>query len=181
MRQAASGAIVILGIKPDRPETGSAMCAPNKGRHILNVAEFVEKPDAATAKTYLSEGSYYWNSGMFVLRASSWLAALERFRPDIAAATRKAWDARSADGKFLRPGKAEFALVPAESVDYAVMEKCPGQLALQMLPLDAGWNDLGAWDAVWQVAAKDEQGNASHGDVLSAPATTRSCMPAAAW
>ena len=167
VRQAASGAIVILGIKPDRPETGFGYVRTVQGDGgMLDVAQFVEKPDAATAQTYLSAGSYYWNSGMFVLRASTWLAALERFRPDIAAATRKAWDARSADGKFLRPGKAEFALVPAESVDYAVMEKCPGQLKLQMLPLDAGWNDLGAWEAVWQVAPKDEQGNVSSGDVL---------------
>jgi len=167
VRQAASGAIVILGIKPNRPETGFGYVRTQPGKgSILDVAQFVEKPDAATAKTYLSEGSYYWNSGMFVLRASSWMAALERFRPDIAAATRTAWDARSADGKFLRPGKAEFAVVPAESIDYAVMEKCPGQIELQMVPLDAGWNDLGAWDAVWQVAAKDEQGNASSGDVL---------------
>jgi mannose-1-phosphate guanylyltransferase/mannose-6-phosphate isomerase len=104
---------------------------------------------------------------MFVLKASVWLAALEHFRPDIAAATRASWAARSTDAKFVRPGKAEFAAVPSESVDYAVMERCPGSsFDIRMVALDAGWNDLGAWDAVWQVADKDARGNASVGDVL---------------
>jgi mannose-1-phosphate guanylyltransferase/mannose-6-phosphate isomerase len=166
VRQAADGAIVILGVTPDRPETGYGYICTKAGSQGLDVAQFVEKPDTATAEHYVAEGNYYWNSGMFVLRASSWMKALERFRPDIAEATRKAWDARSSDAKFVRPGKAEFAAVPSESVDYAVMEKCPGHLPLHMVPLDAGWNDLGAWEAVWQVAAKDAQGNASVGDVL---------------
>ena len=167
VREASQGAIVILGIKPDRPETGYGYVRCTQAKQgIADVVQFVEKPDATTAKAYLSDGNYFWNSGMFVLRASSWMAALERFRPDIATATRVAWDARSSDGKFVRPGKTEFAAVPSESVDYAVMEKCPGQLPLHMLPLDAGWNDLGAWEAVWQVSPKDDQGNVSHGDVL---------------
>jgi mannose-1-phosphate guanylyltransferase/mannose-6-phosphate isomerase len=167
VRQAAQGAIVILGITPDRPETGYGYIRASQAKAgVLDVMQFVEKPDAATAQSYLSDGNYYWNSGMFVLRASSWMAALERFRPDIAAATRKAFEARSSDRQFLRPGKTEFAAIPAESVDYAVMERCPGQFPLQMLPLDAGWNDLGAWDAVWQVADKDAQGNVGRGDVM---------------
>ena len=117
---------------------------------------------------YLSEGSYSWNSGMFVLKASVWMAALERFRPDIASATRAAWAERKQDDKFVRPGKAEFAAVPSESVDYAVMERCPGSdIDIRMVPLAAGWNDLGAWDAVWQVAPKDADGNASVGDVIA--------------
>jgi mannose-1-phosphate guanylyltransferase/mannose-6-phosphate isomerase len=104
---------------------------------------------------------------MFVLRASVWMQALERFRPDIAAATRAAWAARKSDDRFVRPGKAEFAQVPSESVDYAVMERCPGSdIDIRMVPLAAGWNDLGAWDAVWQVAPKDAQGNTSVGDVM---------------
>jgi mannose-1-phosphate guanylyltransferase / mannose-6-phosphate isomerase len=104
---------------------------------------------------------------MFVLRASVWMAALERFRPDIAAACRAAWAPRSVDAAFVRPGKAEFAAVPAESVDYAVMERCPGSgIDIRMVGLDAGWNDLGAWEAVWQVADKDAQGNASVGDAI---------------
>jgi mannose-1-phosphate guanylyltransferase / mannose-6-phosphate isomerase len=131
------------------------------------VAKFVEKPDAATAARYLAEGGYFWNAGMFVLKASVWMAALQRFRPDIAAATQAAWAVRSTDAKFVRPGKAEFSAVPSESVDYAVMERCPGSdFAIRMVALDAGWNDLGAWEAVWQVAPKDAQGNASVGDAI---------------
>ncbi|PTT75875.1 mannose-1-phosphate guanylyltransferase/mannose-6-phosphate isomerase [Pelomonas sp. HMWF004] len=166
---AAEGAITILGITPDRPETGYGYIRTTSDAGGLAVAQFVEKPDLKTAQGYLAEGQYYWNSGMFVLRASVWMKALERFRPDIAAATRAAWDARKTDAKFVRPGKAEFAAVPSESVDYAVMERCPGtDIPLRMVALDAGWNDLGAWEAVWQVSEKDEHGNASVGDALFA-------------
>ena len=166
---AADGAIAILGITPDRPETGYGYIRVQAGdpKPAPAVAQFVEKPDQATAERYLAEGGYFWNAGMFVLRASVWMAALERFRPDIASATRQAWAQRSTDAKFVRPGKAEFAAVPSESVDYAVMEKCPGSpFDIRMVALDAGWNDLGAWEAVWQVAAKDAHGNASVGDAI---------------
>jgi mannose-1-phosphate guanylyltransferase/mannose-6-phosphate isomerase len=167
--QAAHGSIVILGITPDRPETGYGYIrseAATDGGPAL-VQRFVEKPDLATAQRYLAEGGYTWNSGMFVLRASVWLKALEQFRPDILAATRAAWDTRQSDGRFVRPGQQAFAAVPSESVDYAVMERCPGSaFDIRMVALDAGWNDLGAWDAVWQVGAKDEQGNTASGDVL---------------
>ena len=159
---AADGAISILGVTPDRPETGYGYIRA-EGRRV---AQFVEKPDLATAKQYLAEGGYYWNAGMFVLRASVWMAALERFRPDIASACRAAFAARSTDAAFVRPGKAEFAAVPAESVDYAVMEKCPGVIDIRMEALDAGWNDLGAWEAVWLVSPKDARGNAGVGDAI---------------
>ncbi len=165
---AADGSIVILGITPDRPETGYGYIrVAAGGAPAPAVAQFVEKPDAATAARYLAEGGYFWNAGMFVLRASAWMAALQRLRPDIASATRAAWAARSTDAKFVRPGKAEFMAVPSESVDYAVLEQCPGSdIDIRMVALDAGWNDLGAWDAVWQVATKDAQGNASVGDAI---------------
>jgi mannose-1-phosphate guanylyltransferase/mannose-6-phosphate isomerase len=159
---AADGAIVILGVTPDRPEIGYGYIRADGEK----VAQFVEKPDLATAKKYLAAGGYYWNAGMFVLRASVWMAALERFRPDIALACRAAWATRSIDAKFVRPKAAEFAAVPSESVDYAVLERCPGVLDIRMQPLDAGWNDLGAWEAVWQVAPKDAAGNASVGDAI---------------
>ena len=166
-RVAGSGAIVILGITPDRPETGYGYIRSEAADGAAQVAEFVEKPDLPTAQRYLAAGGYHWNSGMFVLKASVWLAALDQFRPDIAAACRSAWAARSTDGQFVRPGKAEFANIPAESIDYAVMEHCPGSaFDIRMVPLDAGWNDLGAWDAVWQVSDKDAAGNAAVGDVL---------------
>jgi mannose-1-phosphate guanylyltransferase/mannose-6-phosphate isomerase len=169
--EAASGTIVILGVSPEKPETGYGyiqinQAEANAGLHA--VRRFVEKPDAGTAQTYLNEGGYYWNSGMFVLKASVWLKALEQFRPDILHATQAAWDKRSADNTFVRPGKAEFTAIPFESVDYAAMEHCPGSnLSIKMVPLDAGWNDLGAWDAVWNVSPHDEAGNAHLGDVLT--------------
>lgn len=169
IRQAAEGAIVILGVTPDRPETGygyiQAVVAPTP---TLVVERFVEKPDEATARQYLAEGGYYWNAGMFVLKASVWLQAIESFRPDIAATTRAAWAQRSTDAAFVRPGNAEFAAIPNDSIDYAVMERCPGsRFPIRMAPLNAGWSDLGAWDAVWNVLPKDTQGNAHVGDVLA--------------
>jgi mannose-1-phosphate guanylyltransferase / mannose-6-phosphate isomerase len=169
VRCAASGAIVILGVTPDRPETGYGYIKTGEAdaHGVAAVLRFVEKPDLATATAYLAEGRYAWNAGMFVVKASVWLAALTRFRPDIASATQAAWDQRSSDAKFVRPAKAAFAAVPSESVDYAVMEQCPGtDLAIRMVALDAGWNDLGAWEAVWQVAPKDADGNASVGDAI---------------
>ena len=168
VRAAAQGAIVVLGITPDRPETGYGYIRSEAdGAKAARVAQFVEKPDLATAERYVADGHYTWNSGMFVVRASVWLAAIEHFRPDIAAATRGAWAARSTDARFVRPGRDEFSAVPAESIDYAVMERCPGSaFDIRMVPLAAGWNDLGAWDAVWQVAAKDGDGNAALGDAM---------------
>jgi mannose-1-phosphate guanylyltransferase/mannose-6-phosphate isomerase len=171
--QASQGNIVILGVTPDKPKTGygyirtEQISSVNQVANVLNVAAFVEKPNQATAEGYLQEGGYYWNSGMFVLKASVWLAAIGQFAPAILQATRTAWDAKKSDGAFVRPGKAEFEAIPSESVDYAVMEHCTGSsFPIQMVPLDAGWNDLGAWDAVWQVQPKDPQGNAHVGDVL---------------
>ncbi len=105
---------------------------------------------------------------MFVLKASVWLQALQTFRPDIADACQAAWASKQQDAQFIRPGKKEFLAIPSESVDYAVMERCPGSLfPINMVPLDAGWSDLGAWDAVWNVLSKDEHGNAHVGDVLT--------------
>ncbi len=169
VRLAADGAIVILGVLPDRPETGYGYIKASSAADGTGVERFVEKPDLATAQRYLAEGRYFWNSGMFVVRASVWLAAIERCRADIAAATRAAWLARSLDAAFVRPGREAFAAIPSESIDYAVMEPIaaePGAFSLRMVPLAAGWNDLGAWEAVWQVSSKDAAGNASHGDVL---------------
>ena len=172
--QAATGNIVILGVPPHKPETGYGYIRTDQSRTALpsaiplQVTAFVEKPNQATAETYLLEGGYFWNAGMFVLRASVWLKALQSFRPDIAQATQTAWAAKTQDAQFFRPGKELFAAVPAESVDYAVMEHCPGSaFPIQMVPLDAGWSDLGAWDAVWNVLPKDANGNTHVGDVLT--------------
>jgi len=170
VRAASSSGFVILGVPPLRPETGFGYIhvTVESNAAAKPVAGFVEKPDLATAERYLSEGGYYWNSGIFVVRASVWLAALTHFRPDIDAATRLAWTARSHDGSFVRPDKAAFSLVPSESIDFAVMEKCAGSetFGVSMVPLVAGWSDLGAWDAVWQVSERDDAGNASVGDAI---------------
>jgi mannose-1-phosphate guanylyltransferase / mannose-6-phosphate isomerase len=171
IRHAEDGQIVIFGVRPNRPETGFGYIKTrlDNTASIFEVERFVEKPDAATAQRYLEEGAYYWNAGMFVLKASTWLKALQQFRPDIAEATKLSWTKRSVDGAFIRPGKAEFADIPSESIDYAVMEHCPGSsIPINMVALDAGWNDLGAWDAVWNMSSKDEDGNAHMGDVLTA-------------
>ena len=175
IQYAAQGGIVILGVTPDRPETGYGYiqvartgCDALAPMGPFQVQAFVEKPDLPTAEQYLAAGGYFWNAGMFVLKASVWLKAMEQFRPDILQATRAAWAQRKEDGAFVRPGKAEFTAIPAESVDYAVMERCPGSaFPIHMVPLDAGWSDLGAWDAVWNALPKDGAGNAQRGDVLT--------------
>lgn len=171
--------IAILGIKPTAPETGYGYIQRSGTKDQNNayvVDRFVEKPDSNTAKTYLENGNYLWNSGMFVLSASTWLAALREYRTDIFAASDKAWQAKSEDGSsgisFIRPGKSEFEAIPSESIDYAVIEKCPGSqlFPIKMVELDAGWNDLGAWDAVWQAGQRDKDGNVTSGDTLIANA-----------
>jgi mannose-1-phosphate guanylyltransferase / mannose-6-phosphate isomerase len=174
---AKDGAIAILGITPTAPETGygyikiQSNACHGQGDAFV-VERFVEKPNEATAKQYIKEGGYFWNGGMFVLKASIWLAALKEFRPDIFGATETAWvgkaEDHSGDATFIRPDKEIFKTIPSESIDYAVIEKCPGNIKfpIKMVELDAGWNDLGAWDAVWQVGKQDQQGNVTSGDTL---------------
>ena len=173
---AQGGAIAILGITPNAPETGYGYIKVqgSKGHDQsagYTVERFVEKPDTPTAKQYLAEGGYFWNGGMFVLKASVWLAALKEYRPDILEATEKSWITKTTDATgdavFVRPEKDLFNAIPSESIDYAVIEKCPGSnFPIQMVELDAGWNDLGAWDAVWQVGKHDLDGNVTSGDTL---------------
>jgi mannose-1-phosphate guanylyltransferase/mannose-6-phosphate isomerase len=167
--------IAILGITPTSPQTGYGYIQRGSklgSNHEYTVKQFAEKPDAKTAQAYLEDGNYLWNSGMFVLRASTWLASLKEFRPDIFGATEAAWVVRtsdqSGDTEFVRPDKEIFKSIPSESIDYAVIEKCPSssQFTVKMVELNAGWNDLGAWDAVWQVGKKDDNGNVTSGDTL---------------
>jgi len=176
---ADGGAVVTFGITPDAPETGygyiqarAALDASGKLGTARLIARFVEKPDLATAQGYLDAGNYLWNSGLFMLRASVWLATLGKCRADILAACQSAWQAGQADGDFIRVGKEAFAACPSDSIDYAVMERLAGPKASAGLPpgvvldLSAGWSDVGAWDALWQVLPKDPQGNVAQGDVL---------------
>lgn len=175
IRIAATGAIVILGITPGHPETGYGYIKHKKdigenGEYA--VSQFAEKPTLEIAQAYLASGEYTWNSGMFVLKASVWLKAMKQFRPDILEATQKSWSNKTSDATFIRPDKASFAVIPSESIDYAVMEKCPGSgFPVCMVPLAAGWNDLGAWDAVWQVGTQDINGNVMQGDTLTTDTT----------
>jgi mannose-1-phosphate guanylyltransferase/mannose-6-phosphate isomerase len=175
VRAAADGSIVILGITPHKPETGYGYIK-HQGAQGINseytVAQFAEKPDLATAEQYVASGDYAWNSGMFVLKASTWLKALAHFSPTILSATQQAFSQKSVDAQFVRPDQVAFTNIPSDSVDYAVLEKCPGSaFKIKMVPLQAGWNDLGAWDAVWQVGAQDGEGNVTHGDTLLADTT----------
>ncbi|TXI27865.1 MAG: mannose-1-phosphate guanylyltransferase/mannose-6-phosphate isomerase, partial [Ottowia sp.] len=131
---------------------------------VRAVRRFVENPDAATAARYLASGQYLWNSGMFLFRASRYLAELERHAPQILAACRTAFADARRDADFVRLDKDAFAACPSDSIDYAVMEKTADAA---VLPIEVGWNDVGSWSALWQVAQQDGDGNAHHGDVLA--------------
>ena len=170
---AADGAVVTFGITPDAPETGYGYIQTGAaaGQGAQRIARFVEKPDRSTAQAYLDAGTYLWNSGLFVMKASVWLGAIGTCRPDILAACRAAWTGGARDGDFLRVGKEAFLQCPSDSIDYAVMERIAGAGAAGLppglvLPLAAGWSDVGAWDALWQVLPKDGAGNVGQGDVL---------------
>ena len=166
---AEAGALVTVGIVPQAPETGFGYIHAEAGHAeagegVRKVLRFVEKPDAATAQGYLDAGGYYWNSGMFLFRASRFLEELGRHRPDILAAVRAACGHVDPDGEFLRLDREAFAASPSESIDYAVMEKTD---AAMVLPVDIGWNDVGSWSALWDVSEQDADGNARHGDVIT--------------
>ena len=161
---AEAGALVTFGVVPDAPETGFGYIQAEAGDGLRQVLRFVEKPDAATARSYLDAGGYYWNSGMFLFRASRYLEELARFRPDIVDAVRAAHVAARHDGDFVRLDKDAFSACPSDSIDYAVMEKTADAM---VLPVDIGWNDVGSWSALWDVAERDADGNAHHGDVIA--------------
>ena len=163
---AQDGKLVTFGIVPTHAETGYGYIEQgiDVGIGGFKVSRFVEKPDLVTAQEYLANGSYFWNSGMFMFRASRYLEELETYRPDILAACRAALAGGSQDMHFTRVDEAAFAACPDDSVDYAVMEKTADAV---MVPLDAGWSDIGSWTALWDVSDKDQQGNVFKGDVLN--------------
>ncbi|MCK5353953.1 MAG: mannose-1-phosphate guanylyltransferase/mannose-6-phosphate isomerase, partial [Methyloprofundus sp.] len=147
------------------PETGYGYIKSGaQDGAALKVEAFVEKPDHATATGYLEAGGYYWNSGIFMFRASRYLEELEKFRPDILKACQDAFAGKQADLDFLRFDKDVFLACPDESIDYAVMEKTDKAV---VIPLDADWSDVGSWSALWEVTDKDPFGNALTGDVLA--------------
>ncbi|KAF7598823.1 MAG: mannose-1-phosphate guanylyltransferase/mannose-6-phosphate isomerase [Candidatus Dactylopiibacterium carminicum] len=173
LQLAAAGALVTFGIVPDRPETGYGYL--RAGDPVMGAATarkldaFVEKPDSVRAAEYVASGQYLWNAGIFMMRASVWLKALQTLQPEIAGACAAAMGEARRDSDFIRVGKAAFMACPSNSIDYAVMEKLgahPELGASVVVPLEAGWSDVGAWDALWQVCAKDASGNAVQGEVM---------------
>jgi mannose-1-phosphate guanylyltransferase/mannose-6-phosphate isomerase len=155
---AEKGKLVTFGIVPTSPATGYGYIriGPDNA-----VAEFVEKPDALTAQRYLDSGGYLWNSGMFFMRASVWLEELRRYAPDIVAQCETAYTRGRKDGEFYRVDSDAFRQCKGDSIDYAVMEKTAHAV---VVPLDAGWSDIGAWSALWEVSARDADGNVTKGD-----------------
>ena len=164
---AEQGALVTFGIIPESPETGYGYIkrdTPLAGSSAYTVARFVEKPDAQTAAQYLSEGDYYWNSGIFLMRADRWLDEISQHRPDILKHCRVAMDKGVQDSDFFRVNKQAFHDCPGDSIDYAVMEKTEHAV---VVPINAGWSDIGAWSALWKVCPQDADGNVIQGDVLA--------------
>lgn len=163
--QAEAGNLVTFGIVPESAHTGYGyICRGAKRGAAFSVDRFVEKPDAQTAQSYLESGNYYWNSGMFMFAADVYLNELKTHRPDIYSACEQAFAARSQDVDFLRVGKEAFSACPDDSVDYAVMEKTSKAV---VVPLSAGWSDVGAWSSLWEVGEGNAEGNVLHGDVLT--------------
>ena len=159
------GALLTFGIVPTGPETGYGYIRRGDAHddEVFAVEQFVEKPDLDTAKEYLASGDYYWNSGMFMFKASTYLDELGRLHPEMVSACKAAWNNRITDLDFTRLDADAFAACPSDSIDYAVMEKIAHAV---VIPLDAGWSDVGSWAALWEVGTGDERGNVKSGDVL---------------
>lgn len=164
---AEAGKLVTFGIVPTEAHTGygyiKSGAAVEKGKEAYNVEEFVEKPDKTTAEQYLSSNKYLWNSGMFLFRASRYIEELEKFNPAISSACQRALMNKKSDLDFIRIDAAEFSKCPEDSIDYAVMEKTQDAV---VVPLDAGWSDIGSWSALWDVSEKDKEGNSVQGDSI---------------
>ncbi|WP_408673248.1 mannose-1-phosphate guanylyltransferase/mannose-6-phosphate isomerase [Xenorhabdus doucetiae] len=161
---AEAGKLVTFGIVPTHAETGYGYIRRgNEQKGAFAVAQFVEKPDVMTAKQYLQSGEYYWNSGMFLFRASRFLEELKTYRPDIYSACVAAVGTVNPDLDFVRVDKSAFLTCPSESIDYAVMEKTTDAV---VVPMSAGWSDVGSWSSLWDISEKDDNGNVFRGDVL---------------
>lgn len=165
-QESVDNKLVTFGIVPTKPETGYGYI--KKGEQVKNsvfkVNSFVEKPDLETAKNYLEQKCYLWNSGMFMFKASVYLDELKKFRPDILAACKESLSSASTDLDFIRLNSDVFAECPDESIDYAVMEKTQDCV---VIPLDADWSDIGSWTSLWEISEKDEHENVSHGDLIN--------------
>ena len=161
---AESGKLVTFGVVPKEPHTGYGYIKRGRKKGVgFVVDKFVEKPSFDLAKEYLTSGEYYWNSGMFLFKASRYLAELKKFRPDIFDICKASVESLASDLDFLRIHKEKFSECPSESIDYAVMEKTADAV---VVPMDARWSDIGSWSSLWEVSKKDDNGNVSDGDVL---------------
>lgn len=164
---AEAGHLVTYGVVPAHAETGYGYIRRGEALasgDAYSVSRFVEKPDLSTAQGYVDSAEYYWNSGIFTMRADAWLAEIERYAPAILAACKSAIDTGKRDEDFCRVGKEAFLSSPSDSIDYAVMEKTD---KAAVVPLDAGWSDVGAWSALWDISEHDASGNVTQGDVLT--------------
>ena len=165
-KQAEAGKLVTFGVVPESAHTGYGYIqrGADAGLGAHKISRFVEKPDSDTAQSYLNDGGYYWNSGMFLFSADVYLDELRKFRPDIYAACEKAYLGKKRDLDFLRVDAEAFATCPDESIDYAVMERTDKAV---VVPLSAGWSDVGAWSSLWELGDQDASGNVCSGDVIS--------------
>ena len=162
---AKKGMLMTFGIKPNTPETGYGYIRRGRelGSNTYEVAEFIEKPDLVRAEAYLKEVDFFWNSGMFLFSASSYLEELRKYHPSIISACEKALETSSVDSDFLRPGVKSFISSPSVSIDYAVMEKTD---RASVTVLESHWSDVGSWSALWSISDQDSHGNATRGDVI---------------
>jgi len=153
---AEAGDIVTFGIEPDHPATGFGYIAAGPGEGVRRVERFIEKPDAVRAQALLDAGGHYWNAGIFLARAATWRATLERHAPAMIEAARTALETASRDGSVIRPGRDSFERSPAQSIDYAVMEK---ESAISVVPVAMGWSDIGSWQSLFEAATRDGDDN----------------------
>jgi mannose-1-phosphate guanylyltransferase/mannose-6-phosphate isomerase len=157
---------VTFGVKPSAPETGYGyiQAGESLSKEAFRLARFVEKPDVQKARTYAQAGCYYWNSGIFVFKASAWISEMNRQAPKIIEACLKTFEARKEDHDFCRLSKEIFEACPSDSIDYAVMEKVEQGV---VIPVDMGWSDLGSWEALYEMGEKDSNGNVKRGDIVA--------------
>ncbi len=164
---AERGYLVTFGVVADKPETGYGYIHLGdeiEGSGVFHVDRFVEKPDADTARSYIDAGDYFWNSGIFLLRADRWLQEIEKYQPEILTACNRAMAKSSTDSDFVRVDKQAFLASPSDSIDYAVMEKTD---SAAVVPLRTSWSDVGSWSSIWEISERDEAGNVARGDVLT--------------
>jgi len=178
IHEAASDAMVVLGVPPDSAHTGYGYierAQTARPEDVFTVTRFTEKPDLETAKRLVQSGQHLWNAGVFVVKARVWMAAIEKHEPAVAKAVQQSWRHRTTDGPFVRPSAEAFGAAPSISADHAVIERCPqSDISTKVVLLRSPWSDLGAWEAVWETGQQDDNGNVTQGDTIVLEA--RDCL-----